>query len=667
VAEEQQQSAELRLKLVIDDQTSETVNRLRENLGGVEEHTHAIAGGTHEIAMGVFEGNAYWEAMKVTIEGIEEGVKAVFEVAEDLTKEAVHAADEASRQQRGMTGMLHLMDQGQHSMQAVADYAGEVREELEKGGLAAGVSTQTMTEMFSTIVERGHMSSEAAKELTLQMAEVGKITRGGTQGLAEGFAMMELGIVRARNPLVQLIATTGILHGNAKAVAAQLQKMTPEDQMKKAEEAVRRQAESLKSGGGVKLTMGEYRTSFEGYREMLFEAIGKPINNTLLPMLGRVQAWLAEHAEQIKEFGQHVGEKVAEWINKIAPLLEHAFDFLYSHTDDMMNALEKGATALYNAVEYIVAHKDLILAIGAAAGIGKGAGALAGALPGMGSALGRGVGAVGGVGSAVGLGVGAAANAVIWEQAAAQAHALEKESGLSFIDSVGHMLGGIVGATDDFTTASNKIQNFNAIMERMHDPTVKTSAEMKRLQAQMIAMSDSIAQGGASAEMMAMMEHEKQLAQSRIDAASQLEAFTKSLEMAAVASYDSDFAGPQMTLAERFGDVYKQMAGTNAAAADDAAKKILEGNVALVEALAGTGADVGAALEALHKMVKGDSLAGIAGRGGANINFNGASFQIHQDFKDQDPDRVIVAFRRDLIRHTFARVDARTNMGFGGL
>ena len=46
------------------------------------------------------------------------------------------------------------------------------------------------------------------------------------------------------------------------------------------------------------------------------------------------------------------------------------------------------------------------------------------------------------------------------------------------------------------------------------------------------------------------------------------------------------------------------------------------------------------------------------------MNFSGP-ITIQQDFKDQDPDRVAVVFRRDLVRHATARIRANTHGGMG--
>jgi hypothetical protein len=49
----------------------------------------------------------------------------------------------------------------------------------------------------------------------------------------------------------------------------------------------------------------------------------------------------------------------------------------------------------------------------------------------------------------------------------------------------------------------------------------------------------------------------------------------------------------------------------------------------------------------------------------AQVNFNGNTFNIRQDFRDQDPDRVALVFQSDILRSAQARLQAKTAQPFG--
>jgi hypothetical protein len=56
----------------------------------------------------------------------------------------------------------------------------------------------------------------------------------------------------------------------------------------------------------------------------------------------------------------------------------------------------------------------------------------------------------------------------------------------------------------------------------------------------------------------------------------------------------------------------------------------------------------------------------MGGRNQNNIFNGGQVFNIKQDFRDQDPDRVAVVFQRDISRAAENRLMARTVPAFGG-
>jgi len=225
-----------------------------------------------------------------------------------------------------MGGLMSFMDGGAHSMESLRGYARDVREELEKSGTASGVSTAKMVEMYDAVIERGGRSTEGAKELVEQMALVGKVVHRGMEGLAEGFNMMELGIVRARNPLVQLIASTHLLKGNAHDIAREMQRMTPDKQIELAQRAIAMQAASLKGGAGLGApTLGELKSSFGNIREGFLEAVGQPLLDRVVPNLAKLRDYLSSHSEEIAQYGEMIGERVGAVVERVEDLIGEVY------------------------------------------------------------------------------------------------------------------------------------------------------------------------------------------------------------------------------------------------------------------------------------------------------------------------------------------------------
>ena len=336
-------TAEVQIKLVVDDQSAETLEKVKAglhetgneaqvtskllasidaNIASLVEHSQHVAKGSGDIAHEVAKGNLEFEIMKKGVELVGEGIKVAWEFTEKLTDASLEAAEAAEKQEKEMAGFLFLMDQGNHSMAELRDYTKSQREEFEEFGLTAGVAVKDLVESYDKLIARGTMSSEKAKELTEQMAIVGRVVPGGMGALAQGMAGVEMGMVRARNPIVQLIAATHTLHGTAKDVAKQMQHMTPEQQMKLAEQSIAKQAESLKKMGAIVPDMGQLKTSFEGVKEGFLKSMGTPMMEALVPNLVKLRDFLARHMEEIKAFGEKVGAAAADAIEYVGSALD---------------------------------------------------------------------------------------------------------------------------------------------------------------------------------------------------------------------------------------------------------------------------------------------------------------------------------------------------------
>lgn len=317
------ESTDVRIRLVTDDRATITVEQLREALKGSSEEIEKAEHKTKSMGGELLKASLYTKLISEGAGLVVGGFHEAYELSEKLADSAMETADELNQQVRSMSGLEMFMDRGAHSMEQLRGYAGGVREELAHAGTAAGVSTQQMVEMFDHTIERGGMATEEAKELTVQMAMVGKVVPGGAAALAEGFSMMELGIVRARNPLVQLIAATGTLKGNAHDVAKEMMKMTPAHQMELAQKAISAQAANLQAGGGGvgASTLGELRSSFGNIREGFLEAVGQPLLDRVVPSLSKLRDYLMSHSKEIAQYGEDLGQRLGDVVEKVEGLV----------------------------------------------------------------------------------------------------------------------------------------------------------------------------------------------------------------------------------------------------------------------------------------------------------------------------------------------------------
>lgn len=628
--------SEVRIKLVMDDQTAALIDKLKENLQGAEksasgveeavkrvgegaEHFEHIGKGVHEAKEGlggmteVAEKAFFWlEDIKLVGEVIGEGFSAAYEMASKLAEAAIEAASEAQKQERAMTGLLSMIDQGQHSWQQIAQYVGDTREELEEAGIKAGVSADQMTTMFDTIVERGNMSSEKAKELTEQMALVGRITRGGMSALADGFAMMEMGVVRARNPLVQLISATGMLEGNAKHVAAALQKMSPEKQMELAEKAITKQAEMMKKGGaGAAPSLDMLKTSFEGIREMVLDAMGRPMLDKLLPPLVELRTFLLENKEKMIDFAVEVGTKFGEFIEASAEFTHSAYQALKENWESFREVFNDAFGSAKDTFQYIYDNKE----------------AFAKTIHDVVTDL-----------------------ATVFHKIH---EALEKMSAilLAIDKKTGFFGGAMVGAEQ------KKIEG--ELRKQVQSPEAPNQKALDELRQKYVdnalAMGQNAREAGEAFDRIYSFHADVMAQAAHVD-----EAAAKGNVGGVVDAYNQ--------ARQHHNEAMQKYAAEAIAGSEDLQKALLFSGEQLVDG----------GFKPLIDMIKeknpefakqlkagGETVKDIMGKGGPNVNFNNNTFHIKQDFRDQDPDRVIMTFRRDLVKSAAARTQARVATPFG--
>lgn len=610
-----QPAAEVRVKLVTDDHSSATVEKVRQGLHNVEGAAHdAGRAASHGMGAGdgilkSMHGGALATAAAVALLAV--GLHEGYESAKQLGEAAVEAANEYQKQVKAMSGVLMLIDAGAHSMKDIKAYAADVHEELEMAGLKMGVAVDKMDDAFNSIMERGGLGSEQAKELAVDMALVGKVTRGGMDGLANGFAMIEMGVIKARNPIVQLVAATKTLEGNAHQVAAAMMKMTPEKQMELAQKAIEKQSHLMKQGGTPQLGLDGVKQSMSGVREMFLVSMGKPMLDALLPPLNRVQQFLVKHVEAIEEWGTKIGNKFAAVIGAVSAAAEGVYDGIVLSWDRIQKSFDEifgewskawdqasGDTANIKST-FASMTEDLILAFELGAKIMK-------------------------------------ATAEVF---------MDIKDALSG-DAVGKTTAGIAGqaaqnsASNSFGSGSDDA--FQKSLDKYREQTMAANGNAEAVEKWIVDTRDY---------------HDK-------------------LGQVARAAGEGLTAGNET--AEQFNSFITSAMAKHQEGAAKYALSILHGSERGQEALQEAGQKMAGGMDAMMKIIqnldpelakemkkKANPLSGVGVKAPVvHNNFSGA-ISIKQDFRDQDPDRIALVFKRDLEKHAMARTTARTGPTFG--
>jgi hypothetical protein len=338
---------EVKTELKLEDHMSEALHHIGEGFEALDEK---VAEAGHEI-LDVFK-NAAGVALGFQLEGAVEGVK-------ELGHEAFEAAAGMEEQEKAIRGVLAMIDEEGASLEELGGEAHELNEQFAELGETTGQTKSSVVSAFDQMAERTGLATKDVEALTEQMANAGKAVPGGIDALSEGFSNLSSGIIRARNPIVQMIAATGMLQGNAKSVAQQLTKMNPQQAMQLGIDAVEKMGEKMK---GLPLTFGELVTSLKGVREEIFESLGAPVLKALTGPLDRLRSYFDDHKRSIMEWAETVGEKVGEWVNAAADEFEEGFHWLEDHAEEIKKAFSEGAQAIRDVVEFIIDHREAIAA-----------------------------------------------------------------------------------------------------------------------------------------------------------------------------------------------------------------------------------------------------------------------------------------------------------------
>lgn len=272
--------------------------------------------------------------MDKTVKGTKEGFSVIkgafanvlghaFEKMGELAKEAIiapfEAFTESEEQVRGLTATLGMLVNQGTSLDTVHTAASGIKDELEAMAMQAGVTDDAMVAVFTNLIEHGDKSIAQAQELAEQMAYAGRAIPGGAEALSGAFEQIQMGIIKAKNPLVQMISATGMLKGNAKAVAKEMASMSVEKQMELAEKAVAKMATKMKE---QPMTIQQMVTSMKVLAGNLMETAGQPmvesatkvvekIRNAFFDSKGNPTQFAEDLTKYAKIFGDSIGKVIS--------------------------------------------------------------------------------------------------------------------------------------------------------------------------------------------------------------------------------------------------------------------------------------------------------------------------------------------------------------------
>lgn len=652
------ETTEVATKLTLDDHAHEALHKIKEGFEQLHEKVTEVG---HEM-MGMAK-----QAAAVAI-GFQLGgaIESVKELGEEIFDSATHLEE----QKKSLAGAISMVEKGEMSFGELAGAADEMNEKFEALAIQTGNTKESMLDAFEMIASRSTRSAAEVEEMTGKMAVAAKNLPGGLAAMSAAWRDMETGMMRPKNAIVQLMRQTGVVEGGAKKVAKALNAMLQGDQKEKvfdlAERAIDRMAAKMKD---APLTFDQLMVSLKGTREAFYETMGAPMVAALVPELEHLKAYLQEHREEIEQLAHTMGEKVGQWVKLAAEDIKEGFEYLQDHAQDIEDALKSGAGAMKDAIAFLAEHRDLIMGLAAAQFIGKpmigAVGAIASAAPGAGAMLGSAIGkgafgmaAPGALGATAGAGALAAADVIAWQAANEQMGKLEQETGLSF----GRLVENWVGGFEQIFKASDRMSNITAIARRIADSATQVDTADESMKHFIDSLERSGEEAVAAGDMTeAAYRKVMEQANAQAETHARLANAMGSFEGAANNVFGAQGMAVGMGMS-KITSAFHEATTANAKEADAAARRILTANNTLRVALAGAAGTVEEALKKLHGLA--DSATGGAEVKLPPINFGPSTFHIHQDFRQQDPDRVATMFERDITRRATNRIASRFSVPF---
>ncbi len=621
--------AEIGAVLKLDDRATETLSKVKEGFGKVGEKVHEVQ---HEMA-GFLKQTAS-VAIGVNLGG---GIEAIKEFGHEVLK----AALEEKAQQKALTGTLLLTDQLGRSMKELRHQAEEVSDEFEQFGIDFGTSKEAMLDAFTGISERSNKTTEEVRSFTKEMFFAGKALSGGMQELSAGFQAVEMGNFRATNGIVKLVTAQHLLKGNAKEVTKQMMKMTAPERLKLAEDAVHRMAEKMKPAKGADLGYEAVISSLKQIRERLFETVGFPLVEHLGKQLNRLRRYFIDNEEAVQKWAHELGDKLGQYIDSAADKMREGFQYLQDHAAEISHAIQEAWRTAKDVVTFILAHKEeLAMAYGANMAKNGVQGALK-----MGAGLaGEGAGLAASAGAFLAL----TAAIVAWGMVADQLRKLYNETG-------GFKTGGQQDDDARLVAAQKAVEGYGEL-------TKDQLEDFAKFRAAAVNGKDGPEGAALGAQFDAIWN--QHMAQNNSEDKHGIDASATA----------EDQAGYWIA-------IYNKAEKEHNAALMDYATTVLVGSDMLQASMLTSSDEITGGLDAfadkiatksasfaaeLHDKAKSDLANAKKASMTVNNNFSGGqTFQIKQDFRDQDPDRIAAIFQKDVLKAAEFRRGARFGSALG--
>jgi hypothetical protein len=624
------------------EKTSEAAEHAKEGFGSFARETVSVL---HELGINVTE-----LASKV----LEFGKSFVEVAAEGQTADQALAAMMSTTQGLGFDSVIEDAQRLGDEMDAIAGKTGAI------GDLGQAFNQLSL---YTGASEQG---IEKASNQIYSLAQISRVMGRDVGQVTQEFALMQEGMLKPKGQLFQLLQTTGLFGDSAKKAAAAWGTITEDKRVQILDAALGAVTGKLEK---IPPSFNNQVSSLKQMVSAAKEKIGEPFMEALMPAMTSAIDRVGTMTPALVNLAKTLGKDVGEWVNKGIGLMAEGFQWVNDHHEQIMATLKDGWADVKSAwafiksvVDFIVQNKETIMALGAMYGIQQGAKAggdlyasIAKSVTSM-NALEHSTTAAG-----VGLAIFAAAAVQITEDIL-KAKADEQDSAIK---------GGQV-RNDQIMDAMRrgdveKIERLQVNRQQQDaahgGDTSYRQYEMKDLDSALKVAKDKTALNAhAAAEAIHAAgfdianAHAAATARQYASVALYTDSFAKDIA-SVIYTYNNAVASHDTATQAMIEGVVKGSSDLRTAF-DESTIEIEGGMLGMQQTLRNM-ADLvtAAAIEASGETTK-VSIGGLTGSGNVTVNMK-------QDFRQQDPDRVAVAFERSIERMAEHRKTATTSSPFG--
>ena len=664
---------EVRTVLALDDLASATLaklqggfNKLDSTLSGATRHMFDFAKQTAAVAVGVNLGNIFG------------GVK---DLATSAFRESVRADDQMRSLSRTMAGLSAVRGK---DMLAFRRDAQGVYEKLTAISRESHVSRDGLVEAFAQAGSNTKRTGTQLEELIGKAAGAARTLGVPVQEVVQGFMEVEKNMISANNPIIAMVKQANLMRGHSEQIALRFQHLSKVAKENLAQKALAAMAAKAKE---IPLTFAEMSHQLSDMHTDTLKLVGAPMAAALQPIFENFTHFISDNRGAIEQYARTMGVTAKEWILEAADSAKQGFHYLQTHAEEIKNGIKEGFGYAKSVFQWMLDHKGLIAgafvagkvaptAMAAGGGIvqfGKGLVDVArNGLPALGIASNAAAAGLTGVATTLGLFALAVGGIVL---AVDQYRRTVEVANNTELNSKARIEGLAKDAADYNAWDRKRTDAFNTmgdkmVLDAMHLGTDAGAARMKVTAAfsqheQLVKATGGMRGAAASAsgigdigeEATGKMSEEQFGAQQQLIDASAKQ-FSSSMDTAAAGENQAAIAaGAKILLGSR--GLQDALRSTAALSAEEFTK--------LADTLEKSGGDVAEVVKGLRERA-GKSSESTNEKGVVPLNvFNGGqTFQIKQDFRDQDPDRIAAIFSRDLSLAAENRSMARTSLAFGG-